>query len=88
MPEYRLYRVRLNGEIITPAEEEFFASSDLAAARHAARQPWPAGCEVWCGDRFIAAARPGEGEAPRPSAAGPGCRGCTSIDHRTTGQVP
>jgi hypothetical protein len=64
MPEYRLYRQRPNGEIITPAEEEFFASSDLAAARHAARQPWPEGCEVWCGDRFIAAARPQEGRGP------------------------
>jgi len=69
VPQYKLYRLKLSGEVELPPEE-FFATSEDAALRHAARQDCPQGCELWSGERFIAVvthAPEREGPEPRPS---------------------
>jgi hypothetical protein len=53
MPDFRLYRLTVTGEVELP-HEEFFATSDEAAVHWAARQNCPHGCEVWSRDRLIA----------------------------------
>lgn len=73
MSDYRLYRLRPNGEVITPPEE-FFATSDEAAINHGGRQPWPDGCEIWCADRFVAVVTRGASLAKEQVEQGPHSR--------------
>ena len=73
MPDYRLFDLKPDGEVVLPGED-FFATSDEVAITYAGGRLGVHGCELWSRDRFVAlipspAAQGTVGEeqtAPRP----------------------
>ena len=53
MPDYRLFALQADGDVVSPPEE-FFATSDATAINFAARKPGAHGSALWTRNRFVA----------------------------------
>lgn len=61
MPDYRLFALQADGDVVSPPEE-FFATSDETAINFAARSPGAHGSALWTHNRFVALVAAGEPE--------------------------
>lgn len=69
MPDYRLLELNADGEA-RGEPYRFFATSDEVAIRHAQGQACAEGCELWEGERLVAAVSPKRGgDSPRGAGA-------------------